>query len=97
MIFQGCFDQFYSVGVKFDDEILDFWLLNTLSDSWEMFRLSLTNVAPKGNVTMEYVKSGVVNEKMRQRMQGVSSLPEAFVVEHRGRNKNRGQDHNNRG
>ena len=62
--FQGCFDQLSGMGVKFDDEILALWLLNTLPNSWEMFRLSLINVTPKGKVKMEYIKSGVLNEKM---------------------------------
>ena len=38
--FQGCFDQLSSMGVKFDDEILGLWLLNTLLDSWETFRVT---------------------------------------------------------
>ena len=54
--FQGFFDQLSGMGVKFDDEILALWLLNTLPDSWQIFRVSLTNAAPKGKVTMEYVK-----------------------------------------
>ena len=95
--FQGCFDQLSGMGVKFDDEILALWLLNTLPDSWEMFRVSLTNAAPKGKVNMEYVKSGVLNEEMRRRTQGVSSHSDALIVEHRGRNKYRGQDQSNRG
>jgi len=31
--FQGCFDKLSSMGVKFEDEILGLWLLNTLHDS----------------------------------------------------------------
>jgi hypothetical protein len=62
--FQGCFDQLSDMGVKFNDEILALWLLNTLLDSWETFRVSSINVAPKGNVTMEYVKSYVLNKEM---------------------------------
>lgn len=71
--FQGCFDQLSSMGVKFDDEILGIWLLNTLPDSWENFQVSLTNSTHNGVVTMEYVKSGVLNEEMRRRTQGAST------------------------
>ena len=39
--FQGLLDQLPNVGVKFDDEILGLWLLNTLPDSWEIFRVLL--------------------------------------------------------
>ena len=31
--FQGCFDQLFGIGVKFDDEINALWLLNTLPNS----------------------------------------------------------------
>jgi hypothetical protein len=39
-------------------------LLNIVPDSWEIFRVSLTNAAPKDKVTMENVKSSVSNEEM---------------------------------
>ncbi|KAH0669685.1 hypothetical protein KY289_024178 [Solanum tuberosum] len=55
-------DQLSGMNVKFDEEIQRLWLLNTLSDSWETLRVSLTNFAPCGAVTMEYAKSGVLNE-----------------------------------
>ena len=61
--FQGCFDQLSDMGMKFE-EVLGLWLLNTSPESWEIFGVSLINVAPKGGVTMEYVKSGIVIEEM---------------------------------
>ena len=94
--FQGCFDQLFGMGVKFDDEINALWLLNTLPNSWETFRVSLTNAAPNGIVTTEYVKSGVLNEEMRRRTQGTSSHSEVLMVE-RGRSKHTSQGQNNRG
>ena len=63
--FQGCFDQLSSMDIKFDDEVLALWLLNTLPDSWETFRVTLTNSAPNGVVSMQMVKSGVLNEEVR--------------------------------
>ena len=64
--FQGCFDQLSSMGIKFEEEVLGLWLLNILLDDWESFRVSLINSAPGGTLTMEYVKSGVLNEEMRR-------------------------------
>ena len=61
--FQGCVDKLSSMGMKLE-EVLALWLLNTLPDSQGIFRVSLTNVAPKGGVTMEYVKSGILNVEM---------------------------------
>lgn len=75
------------MGVKFDDEIQGLWLLNTLPDSWETLRVSLTNSAPSGVVTMEYTKSGVLNEEMRRRSQASSSSAshsDVLVTEDRG-------------
>ena len=57
------------MGINFEEEVLALWLLNTLPESWEMFRVTLANAAPKGGVTMEYVKSGILNEEMRWRTQ----------------------------
>ena len=63
--FQSCFDQLSSMGVKFEDEILGLWLLNTLPDSWENLRVTLTNSAPSGVVTMDFVKTTILNEEVR--------------------------------
>ena len=52
------------MGINFEEDVLALWLLNTLPESWEMFRVTLANAAPKGGVTMEYVKSGILNEEM---------------------------------
>ncbi|WMV49915.1 hypothetical protein MTR67_043300 [Solanum verrucosum] len=40
------------------------WLLNTQPGSFETLRVSLTYSAPSGVVTMEYARSGVLNEEM---------------------------------
>lgn len=93
--FQGVLDQLSGMGVKFDEEIQGLWLLNTLPDSWETLRVSLTNSAPSGIVTMEYVKSGVLNEEMRRRSQASSSSgshSDVLVTEDRERSKFRGQN-----
>ena len=42
---QGILDQLSRMGVNFDDEIQGLWLLNTVPDSWETLRVSLTNSA----------------------------------------------------
>ncbi|KAF3657853.1 hypothetical protein FXO37_14702 [Capsicum annuum] len=90
--FQDVLDQLSGMGVKFDEAIQGLWLLNTLPDSWETLRVSLTNSAPSGIVTMKYVKSDVLNEEMRRRSQASSSSSSHFdilVTEERGRNKSR--------
>ena len=38
--FQGVIDQLSAMNVKFEDELQGLWLLSTLLDSWETFRMS---------------------------------------------------------
>ena len=65
--FQGLLDQLSRMGIKFDDEVLGLWLLNTLPESWETFRISITNSAPNGIVTLQMAKGGALNEEMRRK------------------------------
>lgn len=84
--FQSWFDQLYRMGVKFDEDIHGLWLLNTLPNSWENLLMSLKKFAPNGIVTMEYVKSGILNEEVRRRTQGFpSSHSEVLVTKIRGK------------
>ena len=62
-----------------------------------MFRVTLVNVASKGGVTTEYVKSGILNEEMRWRTQGTTSYSEALVAKNRGRSRNISDGRNNKG
>ncbi|GMI77271.1 hypothetical protein HRI_001396400 [Hibiscus trionum] len=68
--FQSVMNQLLGMGVKFDYEILGLWLLATLPNSWETFRVSLINSSPQGIITLDLAKSGVLNEKVRRRSQG---------------------------
>jgi len=57
------------MGVKFEDEILGLWLLNTLPDSWENLRVTLTNSTPSGVVAMDFVKIAILNEEVKRQTQ----------------------------
>ncbi|KAK8564664.1 hypothetical protein V6N12_058247 [Hibiscus sabdariffa] len=81
--FQSVMNQLLGMGVKFDDEILGLWLLATLQDSWETFRVSLINSAPQGIITLDLAKSGVLNEEVKRRSQGSTSQYEVLVTENR--------------
>lgn len=88
--FQGLVDQMSDVGIKFEEEILGLWLLNSLPDSWETFRTSFTNNAPAGAMSLGYARDGILNEEVRRRTPGVnSSQSEVFVTEDRGRSQNK--------
>ena len=75
--FQGLLDQLSNVGVKFDDETLGLWLLNTLLDSWEIFWVSHTNSAPNGVITMDHAKSEILNEEVRRKLKFFQFYPKA--------------------
>ena len=77
------------MGVNFDDEIQGLWLLNTLPNFWETHRVFLTNSAAGGKVTMEYAKSGMLNEEVRRKSQDTFSLSDVLYTEDRGRHKTR--------
>ncbi|KAK9006816.1 hypothetical protein V6N11_019147 [Hibiscus sabdariffa] len=65
--FQSVMNQLLGMGVKFDDEILGLWLLATLPNSWDTFRVSLINYAPHGIIKLVLAKSDVLNEEGRNR------------------------------
>ncbi|GAB2275083.1 hypothetical protein Dimus_039106 [Dionaea muscipula] len=95
--FQGVINQLAGMGIKFDDEVQGLCLLGTLPDSWETFRMSLSNSAPEGVISMELAKTSVLNEELRKRSQGTSVRPEVLVTENRGRNESRGQESRGKG
>ncbi|CAJ2658024.1 unnamed protein product [Trifolium pratense] len=85
--FQGLLDQMSGMGIKFEDELLGLFLLLSLPESWETFRVSITSSAPKGVVSLETAKGGILNEEMRRKAQGTSSQSEVLVTENRGRSQ----------
>ncbi|RDX97966.1 hypothetical protein CR513_19192, partial [Mucuna pruriens] len=76
--FQGIIDQMSGMGIKFEDEILGLLLLNSLPESWETFKVSITNSTLMGSI---------LNEEMRRKTQGSSSQSEVLVTENMGRSQ----------
>ncbi|RDY04299.1 hypothetical protein CR513_12019, partial [Mucuna pruriens] len=71
---QGILDQMSRMNIKFEDEILILSLLNSLLDSWETFKVSITNSTPNGVVLLQMAK-------------GSSSRSEVLATENRGRSQ----------
>ena len=67
--FVGILNQLEAMKLSFDDEIQGLCLLGTLPNSWEIFRTTLSNSAPDGILSMDLVKSSVLNEEMRRKTQ----------------------------
>ncbi|RDX96355.1 hypothetical protein CR513_20986, partial [Mucuna pruriens] len=74
--FQGFIDQMSGMGIKFEDEIFGLLLLNSLSESWETFKVSITNSTPNGVVSLQMVNGSILNKEMRRKAQGSSSQSE---------------------
>ncbi|RDX84565.1 hypothetical protein CR513_34368, partial [Mucuna pruriens] len=85
--FQGIIDQMSGMGIKFEDEILGLLLLNSLPESWETFKISITNSTPNGVFSLQMVKGSVLNEEMTRKAQDSSSQSEVLVTENRGRSQ----------
>ena len=65
--FQGIINQLVGMNIKFEEEVQGLWLLGTLPNLWETFRISLFNSVPNGTMNMDLVKSCVLNEEMRRK------------------------------
>jgi len=85
--FQGIMNKLSAMSIKFDDEIQRLFLLGSLPNSWETFRMS-SNSDFDGVLSMDLVKSSVLNEEMRRKSQDSSSESGLLVTESRGRNVN---------
>ena len=70
---QGIVEQLSRMDINFDNETLALLVLASLPESWEILKISITNSAPNSVVNMKFVKSGVLNEKMRRKAQGSTS------------------------
>ena len=88
---QGIINQLASMKISFEEEVQALWLLGTLPDSWETFRVSVTNSAPEGIVSMSLLKSSMLNEETRRKTTGSSSSQgDILLTESRGRSQSRG-------
>ncbi|GAB2302689.1 hypothetical protein Dimus_039387 [Dionaea muscipula] len=72
--YQGIVNQLEGMGISFGDEVKGLVLLGTLPETWEVFRMSITNSVPNGTMTLEYAKTSILNEDLRRRAQG-NSVP----------------------
>ncbi|RDX88079.1 hypothetical protein CR513_30373, partial [Mucuna pruriens] len=85
--FQEIIDQMSGMNINFEYEILGLLLLNYLPESWETFKVSITNSAPNDVLSLQMVEGSVLNEEMRRKAQGSSSQSKVLVTENRGRSQ----------
>ena len=91
--FEGLTNETTSREVPLTDEVLALLLLGSLSDSWEMLVVTLGNAGPQGkHLSLEQVKSSLLNEEARRKDRESISDSKALVTEgdmNRGRSRNR--------
>ncbi|VFQ83449.1 unnamed protein product [Cuscuta campestris] len=96
--FQGLINQLSSMKLVLDDELQALLLLSSLPESWETLVVSLSNSALEGKLTMDVVKSSLLNEEARRRdMSSSSYSDQAHVAEVEGRGRHRHRDFESRG
>lgn len=66
------------------------WLIGTLPNYWDTFRTSFSNSILNGIISMDLVKSSMLNEELRRKSQGSSSHSVVLVTESREKHQNRG-------
>ncbi|KAL6198793.1 hypothetical protein ACLB2K_028582 [Fragaria x ananassa] len=87
--FQSIINQLTTMGMMIDDELQALLLLRSLLDNWETFVITVCNSTPDGKLTMDNVKSNLLNEDTR-RKPSISDTSQVFVAKNRGRSKSRG-------
>jgi len=79
--FQDVINQLANMEVKFDDELQALLLKSSLSESWETLVVSLSNSNASGTISLETVRSSLLNEELRRKGSGMKSVQsEAMVV-----------------
>ena len=87
MSFKGVVISLSAAGIKFDDDMLGLFLLITLPDSRETFRVSMISAALVGIVPLQMAKTSALNKETRRKAQGTSTHSEVLVTEKRGRSQ----------
>lgn len=78
------------MSIILDDEILGLFVLLSLPESWETFYVNITSYAPRGVISSEMDKRGILNDKMRRKAYG-SSCHFDFSLKIEGRVRKRNQ------
>ena len=92
--FQCILNQLSRMNIKFEDEMHGLWVLGTLLDSWKIFTTSSSNSASNGVLSMDLVKSSVLNKEMKRKSPS-SSQSDVLVTEKR-ESKSKGPQSNNK-
>ena len=87
--FMGLVNQLASAKFPLDDAMLALLLLCTLPDTWENLVVSLITSFQEENLSLQVLKTSILNEETRKKDKGVLSQSEANVAEHPGRGRSK--------
>lgn len=68
--YQGIRNQLAGLPIKFDDKVQALWFLGTLSNSWETFRMYLSNLALNCTIMINMIKNRIPNKEIRKKAEG---------------------------
>ena len=71
--FQDVVNQLENLKINFDDELQALLLMCSLSESWETLVVSLSNSNASGAVSLETIRSSLLNEELRIKGSGLKS------------------------
>ena len=84
--FQDVINQLANMKVNFDDELQALLLMSSLSESWETLVVSLSNSNANGTISLETVRSSLLNEELRRKGSELKSVQtEAMVARDSGK------------
>ena len=78
--FQDIINQLGNMKVNFDDALQALLLMSSLSESWETLFVSLSNSNANGTISLETVRSNLLNEELRRKGSGLKSVQNEAMV-----------------
>ena len=68
------------MNVEFDNELHALLLMSSLSESWKTLVASLSNSNANGTISLETVRSSLLNEELRRKGSGMKSIQSEAMV-----------------
>mgnify|MGYP000084769356 FL=1 len=87
--FMGYVNQLVATKFPLDDAMPTILLMCTLLDNWENLVVTLNTSCQEENLSIQVVKTSILNEESRRKDKGVLSQSESNVAQHTGTRRNR--------
>ena len=86
-------NQLSTVGIEFDDEVHALILLDSLPNSWEAMRMTVSNFAGKSKLKYDDIRDLILSEEVRRRDANIDNAQDqAFVTENKSRGRSKGSN-----